>query len=256
MKHPVIFGNWKMNTNRKGALGLVKELKQEIGNISDIEVGICPPFVYLGPIKQALTDTNLKLGGQDMYWEEKGAFTGEIAGVMLKDIGCSHVIIGHSERRHVLGETDEAINKKLKSALQAGLTPIFCIGELLEEREQGITERVLRNQVEYGLDDFGPDEIKRMLIAYEPVWAIGTGKTATPAQAQEVHLFIRNLIARLANENVSRNISILYGGSVKPDNINDLMAQPDVDGALVGGASLKADSFIELVQKARKSKKL
>ena len=247
MRIPAIIGNWKMFTNLKQATELVTSLKTNLSKATDIEIGVCPPFIYLAPVKAIIDNTNIKLGAQNCYWKEEGAFTGEVSPAMLKDIGCAYVIIGHSERRHQMGETDTMINNKIKAALKADLTVIFCVGELLEERQEGKIESVIRRQLEEGLDGITPDEMQRIIIAYEPVWAIGTGKTATPQQAQEMHSFIRKFITSIFNEIVAKNVRILYGGSVKADNIAEISTQPDVDGALVGGASLKADSFSQII---------
>jgi triosephosphate isomerase len=252
MRKPIIVGNWKMFTNLSQATELVKSLKSEVGDLSNIEIGVCPPFVYLPAVRDIIQDSNIKLGAQNAHWEKEGAFTGEVSPFMIKDIGCTYLIIGHSERRHQMSETDDIINKKLKAALGVGLTPILCIGELLEERQEGKTESVLRRQLEQGLDGITAEQMQYITIAYEPVWAIGTGKTATPEQAQESHSFIRKFIATILNETIAENIRIMYGGSVKPDNISQLSAQPDLDGALVGGASLKADSFSQIIKKYKK----
>lgn len=247
MRQSIIVGNWKMFTNLSQAKELVNSLKTSVGKMTEIEIGVCPPFVYLAPIKALLEGSNIKFGAQNCHWMNEGAFTGEVSPTMLKDIGCSYIIIGHSERRHQMGETDEIINKKIKSVLASGLNPIFCIGELLQEREEGKTETVLRRQLEQGLDGITPEQVNNIIIAYEPVWAIGTGKTATPGQAQETHSFIRKFIAIMFTENVAKNTRIMYGGSVKPENSAQLSAQPDIDGFLVGGASLKADSFSRII---------
>lgn len=252
MRKPIIVGNWKMFTNLLQATELVKGLKTAVGKITETEIGVCPPFVYLVPVKSLVEGSHIKLGAQNCHWMNEGAFTGEVSPTMLKDIGCNYVILGHSERRHQMGESDEIINKKLKSALNAGLTVIFCIGELLQEREEGKTEAVLRRQLEQGRDGITPEQVNNIIIAYEPVWAIGTGKTATPEQAQETHSFIRKFIASLFNEAVAKNIRIMYGGSVKPENSAQLSAQPDIDGFLVGGASLKADSFTQIILNYKK----
>lgn len=252
MRKPIILGNWKMFTNLAEATELVKTLKSEVGDLSNIEIGVCPPFVYLSAVKDIIHDSNINLGAQNSHWQKEGAFTGEVSPVMIKDIGCAYLIIGHSERRHQMSETDDIINKKLKAALETGLIPIFCIGELLEERQEGKTESVLRRQLEQGLNGITPEQMSQVIIAYEPVWAIGTGKTATPEQAQESHSFIRKFIATIFSETIASDIRIIYGGSVKPENIRDLSAQPDLDGALVGGASLKADSFSQIIKKYKK----
>ena len=248
MRKPIMVGNWKMNTTSAEATALVTALKTELNEVTDVEIGVCPPFVYIQPVKQLLQGSNIKTGAQNVYWESKGAFTGQVSPGMLKDIGCDYVLVGHSECRHVMGETDEVINKKIKVLLAAGLTPIFCVGEKLEQRQDNTTENVIRAQVEQGLNGVPKEKIKEIIVAYEPVWAIGTGKTATPEQAQEVHSFIRKLISLISNEETAQGMRIMYGGSVKPDNIKGLMAKDDIDGALVGGASLKADSFVKLVK--------
>ncbi len=245
-----------MNTDSKGAVELAKGVAQKSGEmLAKVDVCICPPFVYLPLVKQALGQSAVTLGAQDVYFEAKGAFTGEISCQMLKDIGCENVIIGHSERRHVICETDALINKKLLAAISAGLLPIFCVGELLEQRNTNKTEQVVKEQVQKGLAGVSIDKIKSVTIAYEPVWAIGTGVNATPGQAQEVHLMIRQLIARMYNKDIAGQIRIQYGGSVKPDNALELMTQPDVDGFLVGGASLKADDFAAIIKAAAQVKK-
>jgi triosephosphate isomerase len=251
MRKPFIGGNWKMNTDSKSAVELAKGVVQKCGAmLGKVDVCVCPPFVYLPAVKNALGSSNVRLGAQDVYFESKGAFTGEISCQMLKDIGCQDVIIGHSERRHVLGESDELINKKLSAAIDAGLLPIFCVGELLEQRKAGKTEQIVKEQVQKGLKGITVDKAKAVTIAYEPVWAIGTGVNASPAQAQEVHLMIRQLITAMYNKDFAGQIRIQYGGSVKPDNAAELAAQADVDGFLVGGASLKADDFAAIVKAA------
>ncbi len=244
-----------MNTDSKSAVELAKGVVQKCGTMLDeVEICVCPPFVYLAAVKNALGSSNIGLGAQDVYFEPKGAFTGEISCQMLKDIGCKDVIIGHSERRHVLGETDELINKKLLAAIEAGLLPIFCVGELLEERKAGKTAQVVKEQIQKGMARVTIEKAKAVTIAYEPVWAIGTGINATPQQAQEVHLMIRQLIATLYNEDFAEQMRIQYGGSVKPDNASQIIAQADVDGFLVGGASLKADEFAAIVKAAAEAK--
>jgi triosephosphate isomerase (TIM) len=256
MRKPFIGGNWKMNTDGKSAVELAKGVVQKCGALlSKVDICVCPPFVYLSAVKQALGLSNISLGAQDVYFEPKGAFTGEISCQMLKDAGCKNVIIGHSERRHVLGETDELINKKLIAAIDAGLLPIFCVGELLQQRKAGQTEQIVKEQVQKGMRGVTIEKAKVITIAYEPVWAIGTGVNATPQQAQEVHLMIRQLIAAMYNNNFAEQIRIQYGGSVKPDNASEIMTQRDVDGFLVGGASLKADDFAAIVKAAAEAKK-
>ena len=217
---------------------------------TDIEVGVCPPFVYLPTIVETAAGSHVAVGAQNVYSEPKGAFTGEVSTDMLKDVGVTHVIIGHSERRHVFGESDDLINRKVKAALDAGLVVILCVGELLEEREAGKTNEVLRVQIEKGLDGVAGVDATSLIVAYEPVWAIGTGKTATSDQAQEAHAFIRGLLVERFGPELAGALRIQYGGSVKPENACELMSQPDVDGALVGGASLKAEPFVGIVREA------
>lgn len=243
MRTPVIAGNWKLFNKRAEARDLVNGLVPLVQDVQGVEIVVAPVFTVLTAVKGALDGSAISLAGQDCFWEEEGAFTGEVSPGMLVDAGCSHVIIGHSERRQYFGETDESVNRKIKAALKAGLTAIACIGESLAERESGTTFDVLRTQLTEGLAGLTPDDLKGVIIAYEPVWAIGTGKTATNDQAQEAHAFIRSVVSGLAGKAASEALRILYGGSVKPENIKGLMAQPDIDGALVGGASLKADSF-------------
>ncbi len=248
MRKPVIAGNWKLFKKTAEALQLVQELSPLVKDVKDVEIIIAPSFTVLGPVRSLLFDSAISVAGQDCFWEEEGAYTGEVSPSMLVDAGCSHVIIGHSERRQLFAETDEKINKKIRAAIRAGLTAIFCIGETLQEREAGKTFAVLDCQLKKGLDNLFPNEIKNVILAYEPVWAIGTGKTATAEQAQESHAFIRQLIAELYSTSLADGIRILYGGSVKPDNIRSLMLQPDIDGALVGGASLTAESFASIIR--------
>ena len=245
---PFIAGNWKMNKTVGEALDLVRELKTAISGVKGVEVAVAPPFTALYAVHKELEGSSIRLAAQNLYWEEKGAFTGEISPLMIKEIGCHYVIIGHSERRQFFGETDETVNRRIKAALIRDLKVIFCIGETLKEREGGKTFSVVERQVEGGLKGLGDKEMKNIVIAYEPVWAIGTGKTATPEQAEEVHRFIREKIEKLYSREVSKEIRIQYGGSVTPENIQGLMIQPNIDGALVGGASLKADSFSKIVR--------
>ncbi len=251
MRKPLIAGNWKMNLTLESATALAQELKESIGDITEVALLVCPPFVYLESVGEALQGSHIKLGAQDMYFEEEGAFTGEVSGKMLKGLSCAHVILGHSERRHILGEDDELIKRKVHAALREGLRPLLCVGELLAQRENGSTEKVLKAQVEKGLAELSAEELARLVIAYEPVWAIGTGRTATPEQAQQAHAFIRGLVAGLYDEKCAREMMILYGGSVKPENTGKLVRQPDIDGALVGGASLKAKVFADIVTSTR-----
>jgi triosephosphate isomerase len=252
MRIPFVAGNWKMNTDRQTAVALAKAVSASVAQkVADnkITAAVCPPFVYLDAVTQSLGDS-IALGAQDVYFESNGAFTGEISTDMLKDVGCTYALCGHSERRHVIGETDALINKKVKAALDGGLLPILCVGELLEERDANNTDTVVDTQLKKGLAGLNAGHMAKVTIAYEPVWAIGTGRTATPQQAQEVHAFIRQQLSEMFNSQTAEQIRIQYGGSVKPDNTADLMAQPDVDGCLVGGASLKADSFLAIIEAA------
>lgn len=234
---------------------LAVALRRELFEIENVDIIICPPYTLLAYLADALETSNIAVGAQDVFWEDEGAFTGEVSCRMLKDAGAKYVIIGHSERRQHFHETNEAVNKKIKAALKSGLTPIACVGETLSEREAGKTFKVLQDHIINGLADLSAQEALRLVIAYEPVWAIGTGKTATPAQAQEAQKYIRDLLAKMYNKETANNIRIQYGGSVKPENIVELMKQPDVDGALVGGASLQAESFGDIVKKAGEVKK-
>ena len=245
---PFMAGNWKMNKTTGEAIDLVRELKAAISGVKGVEVAVAPPFTALYAVCKELEGSSIRLAAQNLYWEEKGAFTGEVSPLMLKEVGCHYVIIGHSERRQFFGETDETVNRRIKAALAQGLKVIFCIGETLKEKEEGKTFLVIERQVEDGLKNLSDKEIKNMVIAYEPVWAIGTGKTATPGQAEEVHRFIRGKIEKLYSREVSEEIRIQYGGSVTPENIKGLMEQANIDGALVGGASLKAESFSKIVR--------
>jgi triosephosphate isomerase len=250
MRTPVIAGNWKLFKTAPEAVELVTGLIPLIKGKTGVEVVVAPVFTVLDRVRTALAGSTVALSAQDCFWEEEGAFTGEISPRMLLDAGCSHVIIGHSERRQYFGETDATVNKKVHAALTAGLTVIFCIGETLAEREGGKTFEVLKGQVAGGLAGVSAAAMAKVIVAYEPVWAIGTGKTATDAQAQEAHAFIRTELASLYDAGIAAATRVLYGGSVKPENIAGLIAQPDIDGALVGGASLKADSFAALVNAA------
>ncbi len=243
-----IAANWKMYKTVGEAVEFVRKLREKIETFDDREVVIAPPFTSLYALKDLVKGAGISLAGQNCHWEEKGAFTGEISPVMLKDVGCSYTIVGHSERRQYFGENDEDINKKLKALIKVGIKPIFCIGEKLEEREAGKTFDVVKTQLDGGLKDLDSVDIAKMVVAYEPVWAIGTGKTASPEQAQEVHAFIREHLSMLTNKNVANEVRILYGGSVKPSNVDSLMSEPDIDGALVGGASLEVDSFLRIIR--------
>jgi triosephosphate isomerase len=251
VKPIMIAGNWKMCKLRGEARELASGLKSRlVGLESPPTVVLCPPFTALAEVADAIAGAEILLGAQNMHWEKEGAYTGEVSPGMLKDIGCTHVIIGHSERRHLFGETDEAVNKKARAALEAGLKPIVCVGETEREREGGETEAVVDRQIRAGLAGLGPEQMADVTIAYEPVWAIGTGKTATPAQAQDVHAQIRKLVAQIFDRSVSSSLLILYGGSVKPDNAAELLAEPDINGALVGGASLDGESFEGIIRAA------
>ena len=245
---PLMAGNWKMNKTVEESVDLVKQLKAAIGGVKGVEVAVAPAFTALYAVSKELKDSTVRLAAQNMFWEEKGAFTGEVSPLMLKEVGCAYVIIGHSERRQFFGETDETVNRRMKMVIAHGMKPIFCIGEMLKEREENRTFSVVERQIEGGLKDIKENEVKTMVIAYEPVWAIGTGKTATPQQAEEVHRFIRQKLEKLYSRGVAGAIRIQYGGSVTPENVKNLMDQEDIDGALVGGASLKSDSFSKIVR--------
>jgi triosephosphate isomerase len=251
MRRLFIAGNWKMNTDAAGASALAGDLLNQLGvcqGADKVDVALCPPYVYLSLVAQKLKGSFIGLGAQNGYFAPSGALTGEISMAMLKDVGCRYVILGHSERRHIMGETDEIVNKKLLAALAGGLDPIFCIGELLEQRKGNKTEAVLETQLRQGLAKIDKGQMARVTIAYEPVWAIGTGQTATPQQAQDAHKFVRKIICDLFDNGLAQSIRIQYGGSVKPDNAKELMGQPDVDGALVGGASLKVEDFMGIIK--------
>jgi triosephosphate isomerase len=252
MRKPIIAGNWKLNKTPHEAIILVSELKRDIVDIEGVDIVLCPPFTALADVADALTDTNIALGAQNIFWEDAGAFTGEISGPMLKDLGVTYVIIGHSERRQYFHETNETVNKRLRAALKHELIPIVCVGENLAQREANKTFDIIKDHCEGSLSGLSAEEMKKVVLAYEPVWAIGTGKTATPGQAQEVHVFIRQLLGKMFNAEIAGSVRIQYGGSVTPDNIVSLMAQEDIDGALVGGASLKAPSFSAIVKGAKK----
>jgi triosephosphate isomerase len=248
MRRPIIAGNWKMYKVPSEAVELVSRLKKELNGIKDRDIVVIPPFVSIYPCCKALENTNIAVGAQNMYWEEEGAFTGEISPLMLIDCGCGFCVIGHSERRTYFHETDETVNRKIKSALRHGLVPICCIGETLEQREAGETFKVVETQVKKDFEGLSDSQMEKVIIAYEPIWAIGTGRTATPEQANEVHAFIRKTLAGLFYQALAEEVRIQYGGSVKPENCDALMSQPDIDGALVGGASLNAESFSRIVR--------
>lgn len=250
MKKPLIAANWKLNCTVPEALMLVAGLERHLKIASIVDVVVAPPFTALYSVGIMLADSGIILAGQDIYWEEKGAYTGEISGTLLKDVGCEYVIIGHSERRKYFRETDDIVNKKLYAALRNALIPIMCIGETLEEREANKTFDVLEQQIKGGLAGFLQKDLENFVIAYEPVWAIGTGKNATPEQAEEAHHFIRNLLAKIYDAPTANGVRILYGGSVKASNCKELLTQPNIDGALVGGASLDAKGFADIVAQA------
>ena len=250
-RRPIVAGNWKMNKTVGEALTLVRELRGMVSMVRDkVEVVVAPPFTALHAVAKAIEDSNIQLAAQNCFWEPWGAFTGEISAPMLEEVGCTYVIIGHCERRQIFGETDESVNRRVKAALSSQLLPIICIGETLEQRDLGRTLDVVSRQLAGALAGFVAADVARFVIAYEPVWAIGTGRNATSSQAQEVHAHIREQLTGLYGREISERVRIQYGGSVKPDNAADLMAKPDVDGALVGGASLKAGDFAAIVKAA------
>ncbi len=248
----IIAGNWKMNKTASEAQALVEELKAKVQDISSVEIVVCPPFTSIDAAVKAAAGSNVKVGAQNIHWADNGAFTGEISAQMLKEAGVEYVIIGHSERRQYFGETDETVNKRLKAALAAGLKPIVCIGELLNEREGGLTEKVLFTQLEGGLCGITAEQMPGIVIAYEPVWAIGTGKTATPEMAEQTHCYIREQLGDMFGREAADKVRIQYGGSMKADNAASLVAQKNIDGGLIGGASLKADSFADLIRNSIK----
>lgn len=248
MRKPIIAGNWKLNHSIDDAVKLVTELKRELADVAGVDIVVCPVFTAICVVQDVLLESNIAVGAQNLFWEDSGAFTGEVSAPMLKHLGVEYVIIGHSERRQYFGETNGTVNKKIKAALKHNLVPIVCVGENLKEREANKTFNVIQTQCEESLKGFTREEIAKIIIAYEPVWAIGTGKTAAPAQAQEVHKFIRDLLKKMYNEEIAQALRIQYGGSVSAENISSLIAEKDIDGALVGGASLKAESFIKIVK--------
>ncbi|MDD2604088.1 MAG: triose-phosphate isomerase [Desulfobacteraceae bacterium] len=245
---PFIAGNWKMHKTAGEAARTARDLVARLGAVSDVEVMIAPPYTALDAVGREVKDSPVKLGAQNLFWADEGAYTGEVAGGMLIDLGCRFVLIGHSERRQYFGETDETVHRRIAAALRHGLAPVMCIGETEAQREAGETFSVLDKQIADGLKDQISDGLETLVLAYEPVWAIGTGKTATTDQAQEAHRFIRGKLAKQFGESLAERTRILYGGSVKPENIAELMAMPDIDGALVGGASLKAETFANIVR--------
>jgi triosephosphate isomerase len=247
MRRPIIVGNWKMHKTIPEAVALARALKVAVAEIRDVDIGVAPPYTALAAVAEVVRGSNIAVAAQNLHWEPQGAFTGEISAAMLVDAGCQRVIIGHSERRQYFAETDETVNKKLHAALATSLEPILCVGETLAQRDSQATFQVIEQQVRQALAGIAPEGMRRLVIAYEPVWAIGTGKTASPEQAQEVHRFIRNVLSTLYGKALADEVRIQYGGSVNAGNIQALMAQPDVDGALVGGASLDAASFAKIV---------
>lgn len=248
MRRPIIAGNWKMHKTVERAINLTGELVELISDVDDVDVVICPPFTALDAVLDITAGTKIDVGAQNMHWETEGAFTGEVSPLMIKQMGCNYVIIGHSERREYFAETNENVNKKVKSAFKFSLIPIVCVGEKLEHREQGVTNQVIEKQVKEGLANLEPEQVAKLVVAYEPVWAIGTGKTASNQDAQQAIKFIRENIANMYGNDLAEKVRILYGGSVRPDNISGLMQEKDIDGALVGGASLEAKSFAEIVK--------
>jgi triosephosphate isomerase len=250
VRKPLIAGNWKMNLLRDSSVALIHQLLDRSKPSDKVEVAVCPPAVYVHDVGAALRGSHIALGAQNMYHTEEGAYTGEISGKMLKDLGCRYVILGHSERRQLMGETDAQVNQKVHAALKVGLVPIVCVGETLDQREAGQTTTVVRTQTQGSLAGLTSEQAAGIVLAYEPVWAIGTGKTATPAQAEEVHADIRALLSTMFGAETAQKIRIQYGGSVKADNAKELLSQPNIDGALVGGASLKADSFLPIIEAA------
>src|SRR5260221_2650652 len=254
MRKKILAANWKMNLTNVEAESYVEAFLNEVGEVNDVEIVIIPPFTSMPTLAQASGNAPfIRLGAQNLHWERSGAFTGEISATMLRALFVKYVVIGHSERRSLFGETDEMVQRKVHTALEAGLRPIMCVGETLAERESGSVQKVLRRQVEEGLKGVSADHSSEIVLAYEPVWAIGTGRTATPAQAEEVHAFLRSLLAELFDRTAADRIRIQYGGSVKPENTEDLMRQPNIDGALVGGASLDAHSFARIIRATEKT---
>jgi len=251
VRRPIVAANWKMNATLAEATELAGEVQRLTAGATDVDIVVCPPFTALAAVANLLQGSPLAVGAQNVHWETSGAYTGEISLPMLQDLGCAFVILGHSERRALFGETDANVNRKARAAMDAGLTPIVCVGESLEQRESGRTEEVVERQIEQSLEGFGV-ALSRVVVAYEPVWAIGTGRTATPEQAQQVHAFIRDRLTSEAGSEVAQGIRLQYGGSVKPGNAAELFGQSDVDGGLIGGAALDAGSFAEIVRAARR----
>jgi len=251
MRKSIVAGNWKMNNTVAEARDLVDQILRDLGQVKGVDIVLCPPFTALCAVSEAITSTPLDLGAQNMHWEKAGAYTGEISSGMLRELFCHYVILGHSERRTYFGETDEIVNDKVRAALNSNLHPIVCVGETLEQRESGATESLIEAQLRGSLRDLSDHELQSLIIAYEPVWAIGTGRTATPDQAQEVHAFIRGVIRNMASSAIADAVRLQYGGSVKPGNASELFSQPDIDGGLIGGASLDARSFVEIVKSTK-----
>jgi len=252
MRKKIVAANWKMNMTQAESAAFIKSFLVEIGDLADVEIVIVPPFTAIAKIGESLgRSQNIKVGAQNMYWERSGAFTGEISAALLRDLFVRYVVLGHSERRTLFCETDEVVNRKVRAAHEATLRPIVCVGETLEQRDLGNVEAILSTQLHGSLAGLGEKELQETVIAYEPIWAIGTGRNATPAQAQEAHVFIRKTLREMSSEANAERIRIQYGGSVKPENARELMSQPDIDGALVGGASLDARSFAQIVRAAR-----
>jgi triosephosphate isomerase len=247
-RKPLLAGNWKMYKTCEEAKSLAQAIVDGCKDITGVDIAIFPAFTCLYVVQNVIKNTNIDLGAQDMFWEKEGAYTGEISPIMLKNVGCKFVIVGHSERRIHFNETDENVNKKIKAAILEGLTPIVCVGERLDEREKGQAFCVVADQISEGFAGFTKENMLKTVIAYEPVWAIGTGKTATPQIAQEMHSYIRKIIAGVTSSNIAEKIRIIYGGSVKPDNIRGLLNEQDIDGALVGGASLSSESFVSIIK--------
>lgn len=247
MRRPFIAGNWKMNLDMASASALAEGVAKGAETVDGADLAVCPPAVYLDAVGKAVAGSKVALGAQNMYHEPKGAYTGEVSATMLLDVGCRYIILGHSERRHIMGETDQDVNKKVLVALEAGMVPIVCVGELLAEREAGQTQKVIRRQFEGSLAGLSPEQFTQIVIAYEPVWAIGTGKVASPEEAEAVHLDLRKIMEERYNNEIAQAVRIQYGGSVKPDNAAELLSQPNIDGALVGGASLTVDQFLGIV---------
>jgi len=252
MRKKIVAANWKMNMTQGESERFIESFLRDVGEINDVEVVIIPPFTAIAKVSEALGKAhNIKVGAQNMYWEKSGAYTGEISAPLLRDLFVHYVVLGHSERRRLFGETDEIVNRKVRAAHEAMLHPIVCIGETLEQRDKGNVEKILSIQLRGSLAGLTPKELQETVIAYEPVWAIGTGRNATPAQAQEAHAFIRHTLVKMADDTTAERVRIQYGGSVKPENARELMSQPDIDGALVGGASLDPRSFAQIVKAAR-----